>query len=200
MRILTARTAVAAAAASLLAVPASAQSVDDIVAKHLAARGGYEKIKAIQSLKITRTVTTPFTSKDKVVIFKKRPALFRFERTATGQTAPVPRGINADAVWDTGPGGKIITREAQFASEAREIDADFDGLLVDWKDKGHTVALEGKEPMTGWEGYKLKVTTKGGVVRTDLHRHDDLSRPAAHGNGYAAAAGQCASRRAAPSV
>ena len=164
MRILTACVAASAAAASLLAVPAAAQSVDDIVAKHLAARGGYEKIKAIQTLKLTRTVATPFTSV-KVVVFKKRPALVRFEQTALGQTAAVPRGINADAVWDSGPGGKIITRAAQFATEAREIDADFDGLLVDWKEKGHTVTLEGKEAMTGWEGYKLKVTTKGGVVR-----------------------------------
>jgi hypothetical protein len=162
MRILTACAAVAGA--SLLAVPASAQSVDDIVAKHLAARGGYEKIKAIQSLKITRTVATPFTS-IKVVVFKKRPALVRFEQTPLGQTAAVARGINAETVWDTGAGGKVTTRAAQFASEAREIDADFDGLLVDWKEKGHTVALEGKEAMTGWEGYKLKVTTKGGVVR-----------------------------------
>lgn len=164
MRILTACAAASAAAASLLAVPASAQSVDDIVAKHLGARGGYEKIKAIQTLKITRTVATPFSSV-KVVVFKKRPALVRLEQTALGQAAAVPRGINADAVWDTGPGGKVTMRAAQFAIEAREIDADFDGLLVDWKEKGHTVTLEGKEALTGWEGYKLKVTTKGGVVR-----------------------------------
>ena len=164
MRILTASTAAIAAAATLLAGPASAQSVDEIVAKHIAARGGYEKIKAIQSLKITRTVATPFTSV-KVVVFKKRPSLVRFEQTAAGQTTANVRGINADAVWDTGPGGKITTRAPQFASEAREIDADFDGLLVDWKEKGHTVTLEGKETMTGWEGYKLKVTTKSGVVR-----------------------------------
>jgi hypothetical protein len=163
MRIQMARAAAAAAAAVLLAVPASAQSVDEIVARHLEARGGYEKIKAIQSLKITRTVATPFTSV-KVVVFKKRPALVRFEQTAAGQTT-VARGINADAVWDTGPGGKITTRAAQFASEARDIDADFDGLLVDWKEKGHTVILEGKESMTGWQGYNLKVTTKSGVVR-----------------------------------
>ena len=164
MRILTACAAASAAAASLLAVPASAQSVDDIVAKHLAARGGYEKIKAIQTLKITRTVATPFTSV-KVVVFKKRPALVRFEQTAVGQAAAVPRGINADAVWDSGPGGKVTTRAPQFATEAREIDGDFDGLLVDWKEKGHTVTREGKEALTGWEGHKLKVTTKGGVVR-----------------------------------
>ena len=164
MRILTASTAAIAAAATLLAVPASAQSVDEIVAKHIAARGGYDKIKAIQSMKITRTVATPFSSV-KVVVFKKRPALVRFEQTAAGQATANVRGINADAAWDTGPGGKITTRTAQLASEARETDADFDGLLVDWKEKGHTVTLEGKEQMTGWEGYKLKVTTKSGVVR-----------------------------------
>jgi hypothetical protein len=164
MRILTACIAAAAAATTLLPVSASAQSVDEIVAKHLQARGGYDKIKAIQSLKMTRTVATPFTSV-KVVVFKKRPALVRFEQTAAGQTTAVARGINAEAVWDTGAGGKITTRAAQFASEAREIDADFDGLLVDWKEKGHSVTFEGKEAMTGWEGLRLKITTKGGVVR-----------------------------------
>ena len=178
MRILTASTAAIAAAATLLAVPASAQSVDEIVAKHIAARGGYDKIKAIQSMKITRTVATPFSSV-KVVVFKKRPALVRFEQTAAGQTTANVRGINADAAWDTGPGGKITTRTAQLASEARETDADFDGLLVDWKEKGHTVTLEGKEQMTGWEGYKLKVTTKSGVVREIYIDTDDLSRSAA---------------------
>jgi hypothetical protein len=153
-----------AAVATLSGGAAAAQTVDEIVAKHLQARGGYDKIKAIQTLKITRTVATPFTN-IKVVVFKKRPAQVRFEQTATGQTTAVARGINADAAWDTGPGGKIITRAPQFANEARDIDADFDGLLVDWKEKGHTVVLEGKEAFTGWEAYKLKVTTKNGAVR-----------------------------------
>lgn len=164
MRISTAYTTAAAAAVVLCARPAAAQSLDEVVARHLQARGGYDKLKAIQTVKITRTVATPFSSV-KVVIFKKRPSLVRFEQTAAGQTTAVPRGINADAVWDTGPGGKVTTRAAHFGTEAREIDGDFDGLLVDWKQKGHTVTLEGKEPLTGWEAYKLKLTTKGGVVR-----------------------------------
>src|SRR5262249_53585993 len=42
---------------------------------------------------------------------------------------------------------------------------DFDGLLVDWKAKGHDVVLEGTEALTGGEAYKLKVTTRSGVVR-----------------------------------
>lgn len=145
-----------------LAAAAPAQTVDELVSRHLTARGGYDRLKAVQTIKITRTVATNF-SNIKVVIYKKRPALFRAEQTAPNQPM-VPRGINADAAWDTIQ-GKIVPRPGPAAAETRDIDADFDGLLVDWKEKGHVVALEGKEPLTGGEAYKLKVTTKGGAVR-----------------------------------
>ena len=150
----------------VLGIPAlaSAQTVDDIVAKHIQARGGYDKLKAIQSIKMTRTVATPFTNVQ-LIVYKKRPNLARYEQTPKGQTTTTARGINADAAWDTLAGGKIATRPDKVALEAREVDADFDGLLVDWKEKGHTVTLEGTEPYAGSQAYKLKVTTKGGFVR-----------------------------------
>ncbi|HEX6976288.1 MAG TPA: hypothetical protein VF147_17895, partial [Vicinamibacterales bacterium] len=141
---------------AMLASPAAAQTVDDLVAKHLAARGGYEKLKAVQTIKITRTVATNFANVQ-VVIYKKRPNLFRSEQTAPGQPT-IPRGVNADVAWDTIQ-GKIAQRPAPLAAETRDIDADFDGLLVDWKAKGHTVTLEGTEPLTGGDAYKLKVVT-----------------------------------------
>jgi hypothetical protein len=155
----------AAAVLALVAVPAAAQSVDEIVAKHIAARGGYEKLKAVQSIKLTRIVATPF-SKINVVIYKKRPNLLRQEQTPPGQTTPSARAINATAAWDTQAGGKIVVRPEAAAAEARELEADFDGLLVDWKEKGHTVTLAGKEPLTGGEAWKLDVRTKGGASRT----------------------------------
>ena len=145
-----------------LAPGAPAQTVDDLVAKHVAARGGYDKLRAVQTIKITRTVATPF-SKLKVVIYKKRPNLFRAEQTSPNQPM-VPRGINAEAAWDTVQ-GRVAVRPAPAAAETRDIDGDFDGLLVDWKDKGHTVTFEGKEPVSGADAYKLKVTTKAGAVR-----------------------------------
>jgi hypothetical protein len=43
-------------------------------------------------------------------------------------------------------------------------DADFDGTLVDWKSKGHTVELVGKESVEGADAYKLKVTKKNGKI------------------------------------
>ena len=142
---------------------ASAQTVDEIVTKHIAARGGYEKIKAIQTIRITRTVATPFSSVT-VVTYKKRPNLVRFDQTPKGQTVTTPRGINADGAWDVVQ-GKVVMRPENVALEGRETDGDFDGLLVDWKEKGHTVVLDGKETISGSEAHKLKVTTKGGSVR-----------------------------------
>lgn len=158
----------AALVAASIAVPVSAaQSVDEIVARHIAARGGTEKIRAINTLKITRTVATGIGSQVRVVIYKKRPQLFKAEQQSAAPGAPVTmRGVNAEAAWDTVAGGKIVTRPEAAAAEARELDGDFDGLLVDWKEKGHTVAYEGKEMLPGAATHKLKVTTKSGTVRT----------------------------------
>ena len=155
--------ALAACVSLLGATPAAAQTVDELVAKHVAARGGAEKLKAIDTLKITRTIATPFTSVQ-VVTFKKRPDLLRIEQTPKGQTQASVRGINAIAAWDVAQ-GKVVTRPEVIALEGREIDGDFDGLLVDWKAKGHTVTLEGKDKVGQNDAYKLRVTTKGGTVR-----------------------------------
>jgi hypothetical protein len=145
---------------------ASAQGVDEIVARHIAARGGMEKLKAIQTIKITRTVATGIGSNVKVIIYKKRPHLLRVEQAPAQPGATMTsRGINAEAAWDTVQ-GKIVTRPPQAAAETRDVDGDFDGLLVDWKDKGHTVTYGGKQSLPGGEVHELKVTTKNGIVRT----------------------------------
>ena len=167
MRVFIARIGALVALAVTVAVVspsvAAAQTVDEIVARHIEARGGYDKIKAIQTIKITRAVATPFSTVT-VVTYKKRPDLVRFDQTTKGQTTVVPRGINADGAWDVVQ-GKVVMRPDPVALEGRETDADFDGLLVDWKAKGHTVTLEGKETIAGNEAHKLKVTTKGGSTR-----------------------------------
>ena len=151
-------------ASLVLAAPIAAQTVDELVAQHIEARGGQTRLRAVQTIKITRTVATPF-SNVRVIIYRKRPQLFRAEQGPTEPGAPlVPRGINADAAWDTVQ-GKVVPRPEAEAAEARELDADFDGLLVDWKQKGHTVTLEGKESLPWGDTYKLRVKTKSGAER-----------------------------------
>jgi hypothetical protein len=158
--------AAAAALLAFIAPPSAAQTVDELVAKNIAARGGMDKIKAIDTLKITRTVATGIGNNVRVIIYKKRPQLYRGEQGPAQPGATlIPRGVNADDAWDTVQ-GKITTRPEPAETESREIDADFDGLLVDWKQKGHTISLDGQEALPGGETHKLKVTTKSGVVRT----------------------------------
>ena len=160
------RSACAAAVLTLAALcpdSLSAQTVEDVVKRHIDARGGYEKLKAIQTIRYTRTVATPFSSV-KVIVLKKRPNLIRWEQTPKGQTVAIPRAINASGAWDT-VGGKVVPRAEPMASEGRELDGDFDGLLIDWKDKGHTVTLEGTEPASAGGSIKLKVVTRGGATR-----------------------------------
>jgi hypothetical protein len=171
MRVSRAAAASAAALLGVLLCPSSAfaQSVDEIVARHIAARGGLEKLRSVQTIRMTRTIATPFTDL-KVVLHKKRPHFLRVEQTPPGKQPPSVRGVNADAAWDSAPGGQTTLRSASAAAETRELDADFDGLLVDWKAKGHSVTLEGKEALPGaqtpgGETYKLKVATKSGAVR-----------------------------------
>jgi hypothetical protein len=144
----------------------TAQTVDELVAKYIDARGGIERIKAIETLKITRTVGTGIGSNVNVIIYKKRPQLYRGEQApALPGATMVPRGINAEDAWDT-QGGKVVKRPEQAEAETREIDADFDGLLVGWKEKGHTVTYAGREKMPGGDAFKLQVKTKSGVDRT----------------------------------
>ena len=154
-------------AALLAVVPsatlASAQAVDSVVARHIGARGGYEKLKAIQTIKITRTVATAF-GQVQVVIYRKRPYLYRVEQGPVQAAPAVSRGINSDSAWDI-IGGKAVSRTAGAFAEARDLEGDFDGFLVDWKGKGHTVTYEGKEKLPFGEAHKLKVATRSGAER-----------------------------------
>jgi len=144
--------------------PIAAPTVDEIVARHLEARGGAERLKAIQTIKFTRKVATQFNTVD-VIILKKRPQLFRAESAPPGGPMTV-RGVNPEGAWDTAQGGKIVMRSADAAAETRELDADFDGPLVNWKAKGHTVTYEGTESLPGGDAHKLKIVTRSGIVRT----------------------------------
>ena len=167
-RVISGISGLAALALVLTCSTVHAQTVDDIVAKHIAARGGMDKLKAIQTLKITRTVATGIGNNVRVIIYKKRPALYRGEQgPAQPAGAPLtPRGVNADDAWDIAQGGKVTLRPDALENETRDIDADFDGLLVDWKTKGHTVTFAGKEALPSGDALKLQVKTKNGIERT----------------------------------
>lgn len=146
----------------LVASQASAQTVDDLVAKHIEARGGLAKLKAIESVRIERTVAAVFTDID-IVIYKKRPNFYRSEQKAKDSPTTTVRGFS-DTAWESA-GGKTTVREGAAPVEQREIDADFDGLLVDYREKGHRIALEGRRKLGPTDVFTLRVTMKSGAER-----------------------------------
>ena len=141
---------------------ARAQTVDEVIDRYLSARGGLGRIRAVQSMKITRTVTT-LGATLKITIYKKRQGLYRSEVTPAGRPTTL-RGLGPDGLWEV-QGGKLTRHPEAMAVELAELDADIDGMLVDYRQKGHAVELAGRRVEAGVDSYELKVTLKSGAVR-----------------------------------
>lgn len=156
------RDCVIAVLLALVSGTAHGQTADELIARHIEARGGMANLKAIQTVRIERTVAATFNDID-VVIYKKRPNFYRSEQKPEGSPHVTVRGFEATA-WETA-NGRTTVREGAGPVEQREVDGDFDGFLVDYRDKGHTVALEGRQRAGASEAWKLKVTMRSGAVR-----------------------------------
>jgi hypothetical protein len=152
-------------AAAALAVPATAQTVDEVIAKHLDARGGIDKIKAVQSMRLTGKMTVGPGLEAPVVLEAKKPASIRLEIVFQGNTGV--QAYDGKAGWAISPMAAKKDPEPMSPDDLKDMEeqADMDGSLVDWKAKGHTVELMGKEKVEGSDAYKLKLTLKNGDVR-----------------------------------
>jgi outer membrane lipoprotein-sorting protein len=149
------------AATALLAVSAFAQTADELIEKNVKARGGMNKLKDVQSMKIAGKMKMgPMEAP--IIITKKRPDSFRVEFTIQGMT-----GIQA---YDGATGWMVMPfmgkkdpeqLSADMLKEVKE-EADFDGPMIDYKTKGNKVELVGKEDVQGTPAYKLHITTKDG--------------------------------------
>jgi hypothetical protein len=159
------RAAVAAAVLSAgFSIGASAQTptADELIQKNIAARGGIERMKAITTMRHTRTVGTPF-SNVKVVMIRQRPNLLRIEQTPPGRPTTA-RIVTSEGSWDETPQG-WKARSASNLAEGLDVDADFDGFLVDYQAKGHRAEYIGLDKVGGKPAHHLKMTLKSGAER-----------------------------------
>ena len=150
--------------AGLAGAAVQAQTADELIAKNLQARGGKDKIKAVQSARMTgkmvmgQGMEAPFTME------LARPNKVRMEFTIQGMTGV--QAYDGKTGWSVMPFMGKTEPEAMSADESKQTQdqADMDGVLVDYKDKGHQVEYVGKEEVEGTPAYKLKVTKKNGDV------------------------------------
>jgi len=150
---------------ALFAMPVSAQTAEEIVAKYIKSIGGAEKIDAIKTLRRTGKFTGGGGFEAVVIQENKRPEMARQEFTIQGMT-----GVNA---YDGKTGWKIAPWQGKKDAEPlgedelkeMQVNADFDGALVNYQQKGNKVEFVGAEPIEGTDAFKLKVTLKNGDVR-----------------------------------
>jgi len=159
------RTLVLAALALALASPVHAQTADELVAKNIKAKGGMDKIKAMKSLRATGRMALGPEMEAPFVMVLKRPNEMRMEFTLQGMTGI--QAYDGKTAWAVMPFMGKKDPEAMTADDAKMVEeqSDFDGPLVDYKAKGNTVELAGREQVEGVNAYKLKITRKNGEIR-----------------------------------
>jgi outer membrane lipoprotein-sorting protein len=153
----------------LLPALASAQTADEIISKVLAARGGVAKIKAVHAQRISGTINFGAGADGPFLVELERPRKMHIEITIQGQT--LIRSYDGKSTgWILNP---FIENKGVQPMSAEDIsnisdESDFDGPLVDYKQKGNLIALAGKEDVEGKSAYRLKLTNKKGEMRSYL--------------------------------
>ncbi len=152
--------------AFLLTPALSAQTVDEIIAKNIQARGGMDKIKAVQTIRSTGVMSMGGGMEAPGSMVQKRPDMARLEFTVQGLTAV--QAYDGKDAWQIMPFMGKKDPELMSADDKKDIEenADIDGPLVDYKSKGNKVELLGKEKVEGTDVYKLKATLRNGDVVT----------------------------------
>jgi outer membrane lipoprotein-sorting protein len=144
----------------VLAAPATAQTVDELVAKNLEARGGLEKIKAAQTLKMVAHLNSQGMDLP-MTLYAKRPnmtrkeltigpqkILFVFDGTTAWQINPLQ--ASAEPIVVSGPELEVIKQES-----------DFDNPFVDYQARGYSITSAGTETIAGRSLNHLKLTKNG---------------------------------------
>ncbi len=163
------RTTVAAVALAGLAWAAMAaagepMTLERVLARYYQARGGLERLHAVRTARIEGTMTMGQGMEAPFTWYWKRPDKLRVEFTIQGQTGI--QAFDGETGWmylpfmgKTEPEKLPDEMVKQLAAQA-----DFEGPLVDWKEKGHTVELVGREKLEGTDAYKLRLVRGGGDV------------------------------------
>jgi hypothetical protein len=143
------------------------QTADELISKNIEARGGLERIKAIKTIRVTGKIKGFGGRVMAMGAENARPDLVRITATVQGMTAI--QAYDGTTGWQVEPFGGKKDPVLMGEDSLRDLllDADFDGPLVDYKDKGSTVEYLGHDVVDGDDALRLKVTLKNGDIIYD---------------------------------
>jgi hypothetical protein len=140
-----------------------AQTAEELVAKNIQARGGLEKLRAIQTLRMSgRLQEGSFMAQ--LGQDAKAPDLLRQVITLQGMN--MIQAYDGTSGWQISPFSGRKDPELVGEEELRGLqeEADFYGPLVDYQAKGNTIEYLGHDTVDGDDAFRLKVTLKNGDI------------------------------------
>ncbi len=146
------------------------KTLDEIVALHLTAMGGTDKLSKLKSVKITAEMEVmkmqiPVTT----TIVQDRG--FRSETVVQGST--ITQVIDNDKGWSINPmaGQTKATPLPDEVVKSLSAETDLTGLY-NYKEKGQTLTLDGEDDLGGAKVYKVTQNLKNGSKRTNYISQD----------------------------
>lgn len=148
----------------------NAQTVDEIIARHLKARGGTEALKSVGAIQFIGKIETAGMNL-KMLFVEELPDKMRFQVDMNG--TPGVTVFTADSGWifDPSQGHYEPTKLSKQEVELKKplishLMVFFDDLLLNYKEKSLQVSFIGRDTVAGKTAYKLLVMLKDGTVIT----------------------------------
>lgn len=140
-----------------------AQTADEIIAKHFEARGGIDIFKNLKS----RIIKTKFIlPQGEAFITILQTASDKMKTTIETGGQEIVEAYDGTNAWTINP-FRGVTSAQKMSGEAEKIMINrsiFESPLINYKDKGHEVALEGTEMIKDKKCFKIKFTNKNQKV------------------------------------
>jgi hypothetical protein len=143
---------------------AFAQSADEVINKYFSATGGIDKWNKVNTIKTTGYyVMGPGMNAPVSEVQINKPFLGHYN-DFTWQGMTNKSSMRADSGWSYNPFGGKRETDPMSAEQIRrnKIEADPQGLLLNYKARGFNVDYLGVDDMEGTEVYKIRLTTKEG--------------------------------------
>ncbi|MEJ7770110.1 MAG: hypothetical protein WKF89_19990 [Chitinophagaceae bacterium] len=144
---------------------ASAQTADEVVAKHIDAIGGKEKIAMINSIYMENSFEVMGNqAPSKTTILNGKG--FKNEVDFNGQK--IVQCVTDKGGWSINPmsGSTTATQMPEEQLKAAQEQLNIGGPLFNYTEKGNKIELLGNEDIQGVIAFKLKVVTKSNVETT----------------------------------
>lgn len=148
-----------------LSVNCFSQTVDEVINKHTDAMGGLDKIMAVKTVKFTGMFSGMGADIPVTMVIKRKD---KIKMDMSFQGMSMTQCYDGSMGWQVNPFSGKKDAEKMTAEETKEMkeNAEIEGQLINYKEKGYKVELMGKEDMEGTDTYKIKLTDKDADVTT----------------------------------